>query len=122
MTTKGRTRWVILRDLGIFQVKLVVDGAKDIVLAPLSLVAAALDLLFPGSQPGRRFYAVMRVGERFDRWLSLFSAADKANAHEDGLFGASRAGSRTMLGKIEALVIGYEEDEEGTPLRASPQL
>lgn len=122
MTTKGRTRWVILRDLGIFQVKLVVDGAKDIVLAPLSLVAVVLDLFFPGAQPGRRFYAVMRVGERFDRWLSLFSAADKANAHEDGLFGASRAGSRTMLGKLEALVIGYEEDEADAPLSASPRL
>lgn len=122
MTTKGRTRWVILRDLGIFQVKLVVDGAKDIVLAPLSLMAVALDLLFPGAQPGRRFYAVMRVGEKFDRWLSLFSAADKANAHEDGLFGASRAGSRTMLGELEALVIGYEEDEDDAPLGAPQRL
>jgi hypothetical protein len=109
MTTNGRTRWVILRDLLIFQLKLFMDGAKDIVLAPLSLVAAALDLLFPGPRPGRRFYAVMRVGERFDRWLSLFSAADKATAFEDGLFGASRAGSRSMLGKLEELVIGHEE-------------
>jgi hypothetical protein len=109
MTTTGRTRWVILRDLGIFQIKLVLDGAKDIFLAPLSLTAAVLDLVFPGAQPGHRFYAVMRVGERFDRWLSLFSAADKASAHEDGLFGASRAGSRSMLGKLEEIVIGHEE-------------
>jgi hypothetical protein len=109
MTTKGRTRWVILRDLGIFQIKLVLDGAKDIFLAPLSLTAAVLDLVFPGAQPGHRFYAVMRVGERFDRWLSLFSAAHKASAHEDGLFGASRAGSRSMLGKLEEIVIGHEE-------------
>jgi hypothetical protein len=109
MTSRGRTRWVILRDLAIFQMKLVLDGAKDIVLGPVSIGAVALDLLFPGPQPGHRFYAVMRVGERFDRWLSLFSAADKASAHEDGLFGASRAGSRSLLGKLEELVIGYEE-------------
>jgi hypothetical protein len=109
MTRKSRTRWVILRDLLIFQVKLFLDGAKDIVLAPLSLVAAALDLAFPGPRPGRRFYAVMRIGESFDRWLSLFSAADKASALEDGLFGASRAGTKSMLGKLEELVIGHEE-------------
>jgi len=109
MTTRGRSRWVILRDLAIFQVKLVLDGGKDLVLAPLSLAAAALDLSFPGKRPGHRFYAVMRIGERFDRWLSLFAAADKADARSDGLFGASRAGSRTLLGKLEELVIGYEE-------------
>jgi hypothetical protein len=109
MTTKNRTRWVILRDLGIFQLKLVLDGAKDIVLAPISLAAAGLDILFPGPRPGRRFYAVIRIGERYDRWLSLFSAADKATAMDDGLFGASRAGSRSLLGKLEELVIGHEE-------------
>jgi hypothetical protein len=109
MTTTGRTRWVILRDLGIFQIKLALDGAKDIILAPVSITAAALDLLWPGARPGHRFYAVMRVGERFDRWLSLFSAADKATARDDGLFGASRAGSGSMLGKLEELVIGHEE-------------
>lgn len=109
MTTKGRTRWVILRDLLIFQLKLAMDGAKDIVLAPLSLVAVVLDLAFPGKRPGHRFYGVMRLGEHFDRWLSLFAAADKADALSDGLFGASRAGTRSMLGKLEEIVIGYEE-------------
>jgi hypothetical protein len=110
MTTTGRTRWVILRDLLIFQVKLVLDGGKDIVLAPVSIVAVALDLLSPGGRPGHRFYAVMRLGERFDRWLSLFSAADKADAYQDGLFGASRAGSSSLLGRLEQIVIGHEEE------------
>lgn len=109
MTTKGRTNWVILRDLSIFQVKLFLDGAKDVVLMPLSLVAVALDLVFPGPQPGRRFYGVVRIGERFDRWLSLFSAADKANALDDGLFGASRAGTQSLLGRLEEIVIGHQE-------------
>lgn len=113
MTTKGRTRWVILRDLLIFQVKLVMDGAKDLLLAPLSTAAVVLDLIFPGPSPGHRFYAVMRLGERYDRWLSLFAAAQKASAHEDGLFGASRAGSDSYLGTLEELVIGREEPAPG---------
>jgi hypothetical protein len=109
MTTTGRTRWVILRDLLIFQVKLVMDGAKDLVLAPLSAGAVVLDLFFPGSNPGHRFYAVMRLGEGYDRWLCLFSAAEKAGALDDGLFGASRAGSASYLGRLEEIVLGREE-------------
>lgn len=109
MTTTARTRWVILRDLLIFQIKLVMDGAKDIVLAPLAFFAAALDVLFPGDGAGRRFYAVLRIGEKFDRWLSLFSAAEKASAFDDGLFGASRAGSDSLLGRLEAAVLGHDE-------------
>jgi hypothetical protein len=115
MTTTGRTRWVILRDLMIFQIKLVMDGAKDIVLAPLSLGAVLLDLVLPAGRPGRRFYAVMRLGESFDRWLSLFSAAEKASALDDGLFGASRAGSNSMLGRLEKIVLGHEEPEPEAP-------
>ena len=109
MSTTGRTRWVIFRDLLIFHLKLSMDGMKDVVLAPASLLAALLDLAFPGEAPGHRFYSVMGIGERFDRWLSLFSAADKASAQEDGLFGASRAGTPSLLGKLEEVVIGYEE-------------
>jgi hypothetical protein len=117
MTKQGRTRWVILRDLLIFQVKLVMDGAKDLVLAPLSAGAVVLDLVFPGPDPGRRFYAVMRLGESYDRWLSLFSAAQKASALDDGLFGASRAGTASYLGRLEAIVLGREEgiSQAGAP-------
>ncbi len=109
MTTRSRTRWVILRDLVIFQTKLAMDGLKDLVFMPISIVAAALDLVLPGPRPGHRFYAVLRLGETFDRWLSLFGAATKADATEDGLFGASRAGSPSLLGRLEEIVIGGPE-------------
>jgi len=100
---------VLLRDLVIFQVKLVLDGLKDLVLAPVSIAAAVVDVVFPGPRLGHRFYAVMAWGERYDRWLNLFGAAQAADARRDGLFGASRAGSDTMLGRMEELVLGHEE-------------
>lgn len=103
------SRGVILRDLLIFQVKLAIDGLKDLVLMPVSIVAAALDLFFPGARRGRRFYLVLRLSERFDRWLNLCKAADAADVDRDGLFGASRAGSDTLLGRIESAVLGREE-------------
>ena len=109
--TVRRDRGVIVRDLLIFQIKLFLDGLKDVVISPMAIGAAALDLLFPTSKRGLRFYAVMRVGERVDRWLNLFGATEKAGEHEEGLFGASRAGSNSLLGKIEAYVLGHDEPE-----------
>ena len=102
---------VILRDLIIFQAKLFLDGLKDVVLAPISIVAAGLDIVLPGPAYGHRFYAVIAVGEKFDRWLNLFGAAEHASASSDGLFGASRAGSDTLLGQLEAFVLDREEPE-----------
>lgn len=109
MDATGSDRGVVLRDLLIFHVKLAVDGMKDVVLAPASLGAAVLDLLLPGERPGHRFYTVMRIGERFDRWLSLFSAVEHADATRDGLFGTSLAGSPTLLGRLEEIVTGRRE-------------
>lgn len=116
MSHTMRTRWILLRDLAIFLGKLALDGAKDIVLSPLAIAAATVDVLVLGDRPGRLFYGVLRAGERFDRWLSLFSAAEKASALDDGLFGSSRAGSPTFLGRLEEIVIGREEDvDEARP-------
>lgn len=107
----NRAKYVVLRDLGIFQIKLFLDGLKDLVLAPLSIGAAALDIMFPGERTGHRFYMVIALGEKFDGWLNLFGAAESADATRDGLFGASRAGSATILGRIEAMVLGHDEPE-----------
>jgi hypothetical protein len=93
------TRGALVRDLLIFNFKLWVDGFKDIVLLPLSFVAAAVDFVFRT----RLFYGVLRVGERFDLWLNLFGAARHAEQERDGLFGASRAGDSTLLGQLERL-------------------
>ncbi len=109
MPATQQQRNIVLRDLMIFQLKLMLDSAKDIVLSPLAIAAAAADILFPTDRVGKRFYFVMRIGERFDRWLSLFGMAERAEAGEGGLFGVSRAGSATMLGKLEAMVIGHDE-------------
>ncbi len=98
-TSPGISRWTILRDLVIFQVKLGLDGLKDVVLSPLSLITAGLAIVFGGRRRGRLFYWVLRIGERFDLWLNLFGAADRRDV--DGLFGGSKAGSDTLLGELE---------------------
>jgi hypothetical protein len=109
---------IILRDLVIFQIKLFLDGVKDIVLMPLSIGAAALDVLAPTGKRGRRFYAVMRAGEKYDRWLNLFGASQTASESAEGLFGVSRAGSDTLLGKLEEYVLGHAETDDADSPRS----
>lgn len=96
-------RHVILRDLMILQLKLWLDGLKDIVFAPVSVVAAGLDMLSRSPARGRHFYGVLRQIERFDLWLNLYGAAKQGAGTGEGLFGGSEPGDETMVGRIEEL-------------------
>lgn len=68
----------VLRDVLVFQFKLVVDGLKDLCLAQVAVGAALWDLFRRDGDPGRRFYAIVRLSDRFDRWLDLHEAIDRA--------------------------------------------
>lgn len=103
----GASRWVILRDLGLFQLKLFLDGLIDLTLAPLSIAAAIVEIFFGGERRGRLFYTILRLGERADLWLNLYGASRKADV--DGLFGGSKAGSDSLLGEIEQRLRGGDE-------------
>jgi len=94
-------RSVVLRDLLLFQMKLWLDGLKDIVLSPLSIVACVLDVLFRRTDQSSLFYGVMRLGERFDLWLNLYGPAKRADASPDGLLDRESLRSRTLLDQID---------------------
>ena len=70
-------RWGLLRDLLVFQAKLAFDGLRDLLLSPISLIAAIADLLARGERPGRYFYDLMHLGRRSDAWINLFGAGDR---------------------------------------------
>ncbi|MHB1194610.1 MAG: hypothetical protein ACYC6F_16415 [Longimicrobiales bacterium] len=102
------TRSVTLRDFVIFQIKLWLDGMKDLAVIVLSSGAMLLDVIAGQGRRPRLFYSVVRGSERFDRWLNLHAAVERLEAGEsdDGLFGASTAGEDTLLGQIEQLARG----------------
>lgn len=68
-----RTRQSLVREALIFQVKLAVDGLKDLVLLPMSLFALFFELLAPSENSGGLLRRVLRVGAHFDRWLDLYA-------------------------------------------------
>lgn len=101
-----------MRDYLIFTVKLAIDGFKDVALFQIASIAVLADLL-RGEGHDRLFYKVVRLSERFDLWLNLNGAVKELEKGQtdDGLFGASTAGSDTLLGKMEGWVRGNDYDD-----------
>ena len=103
-----RRRRVLLRDFLIFELKLLLDSLKGLLISQAALVALIIDLLRPGGQDRRVFYKVLNLGERADSWLSLYGASERAAADPEGLLGVSREGSNTLLGTPAAIVSASE--------------
>jgi hypothetical protein len=115
-STQGVRPSALIRDLILFHIKLVLDGLKDLVMIWLSVIAVVVDLFIsPRHRRGRYFYAVMRMGERFELWLNLYAPARRAETNPDGLFGESRAGDSTFVGRMEELMRGQEASTPGRP-------
>ncbi len=72
-------RWTLMRDLGVFQGKLLLDGLRDLVLSPISIAAAVIALLRGGEQPGRQFYDLLYMGKRSEHWINLFGATTRVS-------------------------------------------
>lgn len=106
MTVTSRN--VTLRDFVIFQLKLFLDGLKDLVAFNLSIVAIILDYISGRGKRPRLFYSVVRASERFDRWLNLHSVVSRMDelGSEEGLFGGADDDDDSIVGEIERLIKG----------------
>ncbi len=76
------SRWLLVRHVLILQLKLGLDGLRDFLLLPISLVCLLADLLIPGNKPGRYTTRLMALGRRSDRWINLFGEHGQ-DAHTD---------------------------------------
>lgn len=76
----GNDRWVLIRDVLVFQGKLLVDGFRDLALVPMSLAAGVVSLIRKGPSPGPEFYDLLRMAQRSERWINLFGAVEKPHA------------------------------------------
>ena len=81
---KRLDRWTLIRDIAVLQVKLLVDGMRDLILVPLSIIAGILSLLQRRDGPGTQFYDLLRVGRRSERWINLFGAAERLDSLSRG--------------------------------------
>ncbi|MBV9063814.1 MAG: hypothetical protein JOY77_12930, partial [Alphaproteobacteria bacterium] len=58
----------------VFQVKLILGNLHNFIFVPVSLAAAAADLLFKHERQGGRFYKVMEWARHGDEAIDLYSA------------------------------------------------
>jgi hypothetical protein len=89
----------LLREAAVLQLKLLVDGLRDAMLIPISLVAAAIGLLRGGPDCNREYRRVIKLGLRSERWINLFG-------HHRPLSKSGKAGSLdTVLEQVESTVL-----------------
>ena len=66
------SRWRLVRDVVVFQIKLGMEAVLDLALIPASLAAAGLDLVLGNWRRPRWFHAVLRFGERCEHRIDLW--------------------------------------------------
>jgi len=74
--TQPTERWRFLRDVVVFQVKMLLDNIRDFALMPISLFAALIDLISKGEREGALFYRVLRWGSHSEKVIDVYSAIE----------------------------------------------
>ena len=105
-------RWTLIRDLFVFQAKLFVDGLRDLLLVPASLVAGIWSLVSGDKgRPGPQFYQLIRVGKQSELWIDLFKAYEHApeDVRREHEFAVSNLDE--LVDRLESFVV--DEYERG---------
>jgi hypothetical protein len=89
------TRKSLVRDVLLLQLKLLLGAARDLAVVPVTLTAAAIDLILSRRQAPRYFHQVLRFGEHSDRWIDVWSAG--------------RSEEEPQRGNVDALLASVEE-------------
>jgi hypothetical protein len=98
--------WTLIRDIAVLQVKLLVDGLRDLILVPASLVAGIISLSkTKDGVPGTEFYTLVGVGKQSERWINLFGAYKNAPPEviEQSHFGD--ADIDDIVSRVESFVV-----------------
>jgi len=106
------TRTTLARDIIVLQAKLLVDGLRDLILVPASLIVGIISLLsFSDGQPGAEFYRLLQTGKQSERWINLFGALRNAPPDLEGIKGFPDADMDEIVGRLENYVV--EEHRRG---------
>jgi hypothetical protein len=109
--TNSNERWKFVRDVVIFQLKMLLGNVRDFALMPVSLAAALIDLVSRGEREGALFYKVLRWGAHSEDVIDVYSAIEH---HEPGDFKISPAYTVDgVIARIEGVVV-REVEKGGT--------
>ncbi len=115
-------RRTLIRDVAMFQAKLVVDGFRDLVLVPVSLVTGIISLMSgKDGEPGPQFYHLLGVGKQSEQWINLFGALENAPPDMEHIRPFPDTDMDDIVGRIESFVID-EERRGGMTAQARERL
>ena len=114
-------RWTLIRDILVLQIKLVVDGLRDFILVPISLVVGIISLVKASDGGGREFYELLRAGRRSERWINLFGAAERVYGPSIEDDGFPTEDIDEMVSRVESFVV-EEYTKGGVTRQAKEQL
>jgi len=98
-------RWTLVRDIAVLQVKLVVDGLRDFILVPVSLIAGIMSLFKMGEKSESEFYNLLRIGRKSERWINLFGAAERMPPPADERDHFPEEDIDALVGRVESFVV-----------------
>ena len=115
-------RWAMLRDMLVLQVKLIVDGIRDFLLVPASLVAAIVSLVDSrDGKPGPQFYQLVAMGKQSEHMIDLFSAANNAPESVRREYDLGNLNVDDLVDRVESFVVD-EYQKGGVTAQAKDQI
>lgn len=115
-------RRTLVRDVAVFQFKLIVDGLRDLVLVPVSLIAGIVSFVSARNDvPGSQFYELLEVGKQSEHWIDLFGALRNAPPEVRNRVRFPEENMDQILDRLETFVVD-EEKRGGITAQARERL
>lgn len=113
--TDTSKRGRLFRNAVVFQLKLMTDGFRDLVLIPVSFFAAIIGLLRGGDEPEREFNQVIDIGRQSEQWINLFGNHEVPESSKMG------ASIDVVFSKVEE-VLKQQYKADGTSKSAQAEI
>ena len=98
--------WTLIRDIAVLQGKLIVDGLRDLVLVPASLIAGIVSIFkTTDGKPGDEFYTLVSIGKQSERWINLFGALKNAPPEIVDQYRFGEADIDEIVSRVESFVV-----------------
>jgi hypothetical protein len=117
--SKEPDRWSLIRDIAVLQVKLLVDGLRDFILVPVSVVAGIISLARSETGSDNAFYELLRLGKKSEHWINLFGAVDELPDNEHDRVKFPEGDIDVMVNRVQAFVV--DEYQKGGVTRQAKE-
>ena len=121
-TREPPDRRMLVRDVVVFQFKLIVDGLRDFFLVPVAFFAGLLSFVnAKDGVPGPQFYSLLQLGKQSEEWIDLFGAMRNAPPEIRNQVRFPDENMDQLLDRLETFVVD-EERRGGITAQARERL